>query len=227
MSDAGFWRRYAAWSLDAALLALPVVILFWPRSHAIAADVARGYEMLLEAAGSSFVDALDSGTSPTALATQWLGDPALRSALDTMQASLFDLLWPPLLAFAALGALYHVVFEASLRQATPGQQAFGLRVVDVTGRRIGALRALSRHVAGALSWLTLNLGHALALVSPQKRALHDMVAGTRMVQVSGGTALPAWGRTWLAVQVLALLWTTAAWASASAAAMQAAFGSAP
>ena len=227
MIDAGFWRRYAAWSLDAALLALPVVLLFWSRSQAIANDVARGYETLIEAAGHDFVDALDSGTSPTALATQWLGDPMLRSALGAIQGSLFDLLWPPLLAFAVLGALYHVVFEASLRQATPGQQAFRLRVVDVAGQRVGALRALSRHVAGALSWLTLNLGHALALVSPHKRALHDMVAGTRMVQVSGGTALPAWGWAWLALQVLALLWTTAAWASASAAAMQAAFGSAP
>src|SRR3546814_8479267 len=30
------------------------------------------------------------------------------------------------------------------------------------------------------SWLTFNLGHALAALPPQKRALHDYLAGTRV-----------------------------------------------
>jgi uncharacterized RDD family membrane protein YckC len=226
MTDAGFWRRYAAWSLDAAVIGLPVALLCWSRSHAIAADMAAHYEALLQAAGRSLGDAAGSGASPTTLATQWLGDPALRVLLAGLQESLLDLLWPPLLAFALLGALYHAVFEASVRQATPGQRLLGLRVVDVAGDRIGVLRALLRHLAGALSWITLNLGHALALVAPQKRALHDYIAGTRMVQDVDSTALPAWAHAWLGIQALLLLWLTVVWYGATSHALQAAIDTA-
>ena len=226
MADAGFWRRYAAWSLDAALIGVPVALLAWSNSRATAADVAGHYAMLLNEAGRSLVEAAGAGTSPTALATRWLGDPALRTALSGLQDSLVMLVAPPLLAFAVIGALYHVVFEASARQATPGQRALGLRVVDIAGDRIGALRALLRHGAGALSWLTLNLGHALALVSPHKRALHDYVAGTRMLQQAGSPALPPWARAWLGLQVLLLLWSTVAWYGATHQALQAAIDTA-
>jgi len=226
MTDAGFWRRYAAWSLDAALIGLPIALLCWSRSHAIATDMAAHYDALLQAAGRSLVDAAGSGTSPTTLATQWLGDPALRALLAGLQDSLVDLLWPPLLAFALLGAVYHVVFEASARESTPGQRLLDLRIVDVAGDRIGALRALLRHVAGAASWITFNLGHALALVSPQKRALHDYIAGTRVVQDGDWVALPAWARAWLGLQALLLLWWGVAWYGATSGALQTAIDAA-
>jgi len=226
MTDAGFWRRYAAWSLDAALIGLPIALLCWSRSQAIATGMAAHYDALLQAAGRSLVDAAGSGASPTALATQWLGDPALRAPLAGLQDSLVDLLWPPLLACALLGALYHVVFEASARESTPGQRLLDLRVVDVAGHRIGALRALLRHAAGALSWVTLNLGHALALVSPQKRALHDYIAGTRVVQEGGTTTLPPWARAWLGLQALLLLWWVVAWYGATGNALQSAIDTA-
>jgi uncharacterized RDD family membrane protein YckC len=226
MADAGFWRRYTAWSLDAALIGVPAALLSWSASRAIAAEVAGHYAVLLNEAGRSLVEALGSGTPPTALAARWLGDPAMHAALSSLQDSVLMLVAPPLLAFAVIGALYHVVFEASARQATPGQRALGLRVVDVAGHRIGALRALLRHGAGALSWLTLNLGHALALVSPRKRALHDYVAGTRMQQDGESPALPPWARAWLALQVLLLLWCTVAWYGATHQVLQAAIDTA-
>jgi uncharacterized RDD family membrane protein YckC len=211
MADAGFWRRYAAWSLDATLLGLAVALPFWSQMRFRLSGLAADYAALLHAAGRSLGDAVASGTPPAALAPQWLADPAMRTAIGALQDALVGLAWPPLLAFACLGAAYHVVFEASPRQATPGQRLLGLRVVDTAGHRIGAARALLRHVAGALSWLTLNLGHALALVSPQKRALHDYVAGTRMLQEGLAAALPPWARAWLGLQVLALLWLTVTW----------------
>ena len=45
-------------------------------------------------------------------------------------------------------------------------RAFGLKVTDVQGRRLKAGHALQRHLAAGLSWLTLNLGHAMALFPP-------------------------------------------------------------
>lgn len=222
MVAAGFWRRCAAWSLDAALVGAPVALLAWPHTRRMAGELGGQYHALLETAGRNFGDAVVAGTPLAAVATQWLGDPALRAATQALQHSLFALLWPPLLGFAALGALYHLAFESAPRQATPGQRALGLRVVDAGGARIGRPRALLRHLAGTLSWLTLNIGHALVLLRPDGRALHDLVAGTRVVQDrAAGTPLPAWARAWLGLQALALLWATLAWVGITQRALQA------
>ena len=211
MVAAGFWRRCAAWSLDAVLVGAPVALLAWPHVRHAVGELGDQYRALLETAGHGFGDAVLAGTPLATVATQWLADPALRAATQALQHALFALLWPPLLGFAALGALYHVVFESAPRQATPGQRALDLRVVGVDGTRIGHARALLRHVAGALSWLTLNIGHALVLLRPDGRALHDLVAGTRVVQdCAAGTPLPAWARAWLGLQVLALVYATVA-----------------
>src|SRR5678815_6023522 len=83
-----------------------------------------------------------------------------------------------------------------------GKRALALQVTDLQGRRLDGARAAARHVAGALSWLTLNLGHALAAVPPQKRALHDYIAGTRVVHGDGEPRLPGWARAWVASQLL-------------------------
>jgi uncharacterized RDD family membrane protein YckC len=212
MVAAGFWRRCTAWTLDAALVGAPVALLAWPHARRAAVELGSQYHALLDTAGRGFGDAVVAGTPLGAVAAQWLGDPALRAATQALQHSLFMLLWPPLLGFAALGALYHVAFESAPRQATPGQRALGLRVVDADGTRIGRPRALLRHVAGALSWLTLNIGHALVLLRPDGCALHDLVAGTRVVQDSAaGAPLPAWARAWLGLQALLLVCATGAW----------------
>ena len=226
MVAAGFWRRYAAWSLDALLIALPVVLLLWPRLQASAADLAHAHDALLHAVASRFMQALLSGTTLEVLASQWLGDPVLRAAIGALQHAVFGLLWPPLLAFVLLGSLYHVGFETSARQSTPGQRLLGLRVVDLDGRRIGAWRALLRQGAGALSWLTLNIGHLLAGWRADRRSLHDLASGTCVVQADATAKLPAWAQAWLVLQVLALLWTTIAWMSAGLRIMQAGFDSA-
>jgi len=65
-----------------------------------------------------------------------------------------------------------------------------------------------RFVAAGLSWVTLNLGHALVLFAPHL-ALHDRLSQTRVLVESGNGALPSWGRAWLLVQELAALAGTA------------------
>ena len=229
MTGARFWRRYAAWSLDAALLAVPSVLLCWPLLGPAAEALARDYPAVLEVAGRSLGDALRDGTPLAAVATQWLTDPALRAGTEALTQSLLALLWPPLLVFAVLGAIWHALFEAAPRQATLGQQLLGLRVADTAGARIGRGRALLRHTAGALSWLTLNIGHALVLLRPDRRALHDLVAGTVVVQDADPRAkLPPLAQAWLGLQLLALWWGVVVWFGATSDALQrgldAAFG---
>src|SRR3546814_7953852 len=87
---------------------------------------------VLELAGHGVGQALRDGTPLAAVATQWLADPALRAGTEALAQSLWALLWSPLLVFAVLGAIWHALFEASPRQATPGQDTQRL----VTGQGV-------------------------------------------------------------------------------------------
>ncbi|WP_242111916.1 RDD family protein [Luteimonas aquatica] len=225
MTPAGFWRRYAAWSLDAAIVAVPTALLLWRHLAGGGAAVAADYAAFLQGMVRGMTEAAAVGAPPAELAWSWLSDPALRQALGALRHDLFALLWPPILLFALLGALYRMGLEASARQATPGQRALRLQIADASGLRIGALRALGRHFAGALSWLTLNLGHAMAALPPRRLALHDRLSNTRVLQ-RGGHALPAWAAWWMAAQAVALLLLTAAFFLATNAIFDAAIDSA-
>lgn len=199
---AGFWHRYAAWSLDFAVLAALAAALTWSPLqrgwHAIAVAAAQ----LSARAGQAMADALLSGTSPQALAQALLHDPGLRDAAAAIQAGLGRMLLPWLLAYAVLAAIWHVGGELSRWQGSPGKRALRLVVVDLEGAAPTPARAATRHLAAALSWLTLNLGHALAALPPQKRALHDYVAGTR-VACDDDPRMPGWASAWIALQVVA------------------------
>ncbi len=94
---------------------------------------------------------------------------------------------------------------------TLGKIATGVRVVKVNGEPIGYGRALGRLLALILDFVTLGIGYLMAGVRSDKRALHDLVAGTRVIKVrrqwlEGKPAgfwmrYAAWGIDW---QVLAL-----------------------
>ncbi len=199
---AGFWLRYAAWSLD-ALAVLPLATwLAWPTLHAGLTAAGNGFNTLLGASSQRLTDALVAGHAPAALADALLADPLLRAAASAVQDGLGRALWAWLLAYALVATLWHVIGTHSAWRASPGKRLLGLAVTDTAGAPLGWTRALARHLAAALSWLTLNLGHAMIALPPTHRALHDRLAGTR-VQAQRGPHLPAWARTWIALQLLA------------------------
>ncbi|MDQ3495184.1 MAG: RDD family protein [Pseudomonadota bacterium] len=203
---AGFWRRYAAWTLDAALHALPVLLLAWTPMVVAALALGTTFDALAMRVAAVMLEAMKSMPSALLPTRQMLDDPALQHAATALQSALGDLLLTPLLGFVALSLLWHVGFERSARQATPGQRVLGLMVVDARGQRLPAGHALLRFGAGALSWLTLNLGHALAALPPRHLTLHDRVSGTRVVcRGPQATPLPPWARLWIAMHGLALL----------------------
>lgn len=78
--------------------------------------------------------------------------------------------------------LYFAGMESSRRQATLGKIAFGVRVVDLNGERISFLRATARLFAKILSALSLFVGFLMAGVTRRKQALHDIVAGSLVVE---------------------------------------------
>lgn len=65
--------------------------------------------------------------------------------------------------------------------ATPGKWLLGLRVYDHAGRcPIGFSRSMLRLVAYTVSSMTFGIGHLLVLLRADRRALHDILAGTRV-----------------------------------------------
>lgn len=85
------------------------------------------------------------------------------------------------LLYIVAAPLYYAGMESSRFQATLGKQALGIKVTDDNGVRLSFGHALGRWFAAALSYLTLYIGFLMAAFTERKRALHDIVAGTLVV----------------------------------------------
>jgi uncharacterized RDD family membrane protein YckC len=83
---------------------------------------------------------------------------------------------------ASFGAAVLWQFAGNLSGATLGKQVMGLRVVCADGTTPGFGRSLVRALGWVLSTPLANFGFWLALLHPQTRALHDLVAGTYVVE---------------------------------------------
>jgi uncharacterized RDD family membrane protein YckC len=79
--------------------------------------------------------------------------------------------------------LYFAAFEGGRHQATPGKRALGLKVTDRDGNRMGWGRALARQFLKLCDVVTTGFGYALAFMTGSGQALHDILAGTRVVTV--------------------------------------------
>jgi uncharacterized RDD family membrane protein YckC len=75
-------------------------------------------------------------------------------------------------------AAYFTLMESSVKQATLGKMAVGIKVGDEHGQRISAANALGRWASKLLSGLILYIGYIMAGFDPKKQALHDKIAQT-------------------------------------------------
>lgn len=217
---AGFWQRYAAWSLDAAVLA---PLAWWLSRERMSASLPR-WRAAGDALAATFERSLQrmlDGATATEAALRLYADPALSEAARLLHLALLATLWRPVAAFALLACVWHVGFERTRWRGSPGKRALRVQVADAAGGRPSPARSLGRFVAGTASWLTLNVGHAMAAIPPSHLALHDRLSGTRVV--APARKLPPWARAWLWLQVVALV-AASAWAlRAFEAALQATF----
>jgi uncharacterized RDD family membrane protein YckC len=83
-------------------------------------------------------------------------------------------------AMLALGAAYYVLLWG-LAGTSPGKRLFRLRVIGPNGREPGIQRALIRYTVMFFVGVPLGLTWWPVLVRPDRRALHDLAAGTRVV----------------------------------------------
>lgn len=217
---AGLWQRSVAWTLDATLLGPLSLMLTWPFLGATAGAFTRDMNQLLASYGDAMGRAIIDGTPLPALAMTLLHDPALRQAVAGLDTALWSVVWPPGACFAGLSAIYHVAFECGPWQATPGQRLMGLHVTDNHQQRLRPGQALLRHLAGAASWLTLNIGHLMAAAPPAHRSLHDRLSRTRVW--TSTPQLPAWALAWLVLIAISQLALIAWWMANAMETMQAA-----
>lgn len=184
-SPAGFWKRYVAYCIDAAVLG---VVLMGVLRLCVGDAAMREFAALQ--------DELARGDP----------DAGLQQQVVLAQHAVGLLLrWTGYVVatWVVLGGAYFSAFECSRWQASPGKRLVGIKVVDAVGARLTPARALARFFAASLSWLTMNLGHALAAWTPERRALHDYLAGTFVVNADPARpGMPWWG--WLIVAANAL-----------------------
>lgn len=80
-----------------------------------------------------------------------------------------------------LSALYYVLQESSEAQATLGKRLLGIKVTDMEGRRLSRKHALGRWFSHLLCYVTMYIGYLVVAFTDRKQGLHDMVAGTLVV----------------------------------------------
>ena len=78
-------------------------------------------------------------------------------------------------------ALYFTGFHAAHGQ-TPAKALLRLRVVDSSGQKPGLAKALLRALALIFSMSLFFIPLVYAFLNPQRRTLHDFVAGTYVVK---------------------------------------------
>jgi len=73
---------------------------------------------------------------------------------------------------------YFALMESSVRQATLGKMAVGIKVGDEHGQRISGLNAVGRYLSKLISGIILGIGYIMAAFDQRKQALHDKIAST-------------------------------------------------
>jgi uncharacterized RDD family membrane protein YckC len=79
--------------------------------------------------------------------------------------------------------VYHAAMESSPLRATVGKLLLGVKVTDLSGRRIPFVRALGRFAGKIVSFLILGIGFVMAAFTEKHQALHDLIAGTLVMKV--------------------------------------------
>ncbi|MBI5623252.1 MAG: RDD family protein [Elusimicrobia bacterium] len=89
---------------------------------------------------------------------------------------------PVVLAAVWIGLCFAYQTVGNLAGGTVGKKIMGLAVVDREGRGLGLGRSAARAFCWFLSMPIFNLGCVIALFHPESRALHDLLAGTVVVE---------------------------------------------
>jgi uncharacterized RDD family membrane protein YckC len=79
-----------------------------------------------------------------------------------------------------ISTVYYVVLNGHFG-ATLGKMVIGAKIVNLDGSKIGYGKAFLRMLATIVSSLTLCIGYLMVAFREDKRALHDLIVGTRVI----------------------------------------------
>ena len=99
------------------------------------------------------------------------------SPLDTVRGSL------SLQLTLLLIQMFYFAGSWTIMAATPGQHLMSLRVTDANAAGIGFLRAILRYLLFSLFFVLAPVSALMVGLGKQKRALHDLLAGTYVIQI--------------------------------------------
>ena len=151
---AGFWIRFIASFLDTLFLALPVAIVIYFLSDGNWFDFSQ-YQQNLQMAMSGNIHALENQPK---MSIKW---------------ELF---------FEVSVLLITLLFWKKWRGATPGKKFVHIKIVDAsTYKDIDNKQAITRSFGYIVSTLALLIGFFMVAFRNDKRALHDLLAGTIVI----------------------------------------------
>ena len=115
------------------------------------------------------------------IVNQYIENPTstelVSKALELPGMSAFFTIW------SFVQAVYFIVFHA-VWGATPGKKLLHIHVEMANGEKLSWAFSIFRFIASIVTQATLifyGLGYLIVLIDPQKRALHDFIARTRVV----------------------------------------------
>ncbi len=148
---AGFWKRVAAYLIDGLILGLVNFLVLVPFLAVIGVGAGVGSSMDNPEAAAGLIGLIFGG------------------------------LFFALLVLMILAWLYFALMESSSRQATLGKMALGIIVTDLNAGKISFGKATGRYFGKIISGMILYIGFIMAAFTEKKQALHDMMAGTLVV----------------------------------------------
>lgn len=78
-------------------------------------------------------------------------------------------------------AVFIICFTASRFKGSPGKMIMGIQVLTIAHERIGIGRSIARFFAYFISSIIFMNGYIMAAFTEDKKALHDIICGTRVV----------------------------------------------
>jgi uncharacterized RDD family membrane protein YckC len=157
LAPVGFWARLAAYLVDSIILGF-IIYIIW----AVVTRV-TGWE-------NPVVPQPDPNMDPSAY-IQLLGE-YFRNMMPMLIRQFF--------VGKLVQASYEIYFNGKFG-ATPGKMAIGAQIVRLDGSPIGFQLALLRWLAARVSDLTFFIGYLFIAFRQDKRALHDLMVGTKVV----------------------------------------------
>jgi uncharacterized RDD family membrane protein YckC len=154
LSYGGFWLRLVAHLIDSVILGIPLGLVAM-----VLFFLFGGFGLMMHR------NTVDSHAAAAFVAPIFFG-------ILFAMFFLIGLYW-----------LYFAGMESSERQATFGKAAMSLRVTDLEGRRLTFGHATGRFFAKIITgMIPLGIGYFMAGFTEKKQALHDMIAGTLVLQ---------------------------------------------